>query len=813
MLDTWLIKMFAHHPFARLHRIYRACFSSDIGRHHGSDSGSQKFVSADSGHAEVKLLIRIAPIFLIAAIAVNGCSKKEEPAAPPPAVEAPSKSRPSDSVREAEAPPAAAERAEPTPRVVTSPKPSSTRRGKRAKSATSPRNGDTAAPARPAAGSKVKPASRAVESTPSPPQVAAAPVEAREAEDFSVAEDFSAAEESASSFPEEAAAPVAEAPLPHPSASTATGLFWNAWFELTDEFASKTSSFSPVKFLEPDKNFRLTVDLGSLAYQSSSGEVFAETTGRELVDLLRKLVETDPKRPTATVQLLLIVDETAFEAMDDATEELVIDLQKLRVLFDDPGSMRVPGDMFAVLREANGDAPFSFGRATSLTKTRDNVTGPRAAGVAVSIWVGDRGDRPVDEITFSVCLANSGTDIEKCPNSNAAQAQSFAGMDPVRLALEKSSLPTAAVHFVNVRDADTYGVLRRPVDSTAANPSPRYVSWSLGKTRDALTQDLSNWTDNLLKSRGNEAAIRMLSEALFDLLVPQEKKAARDAFLELIRNRQVGPAAPAGASLRPSMFVRWVRRSTDVTRIIPFGLAAVKDNGKTHFLGFEFRIEQPLPVQSYTAHENCLSHWALAIPAASEGDKPVQSAIKRLGSLPADWGERAAGGVFDTMPSFRNWFSGVTEPHSSPASVVAILGHHSSDAITFDLRSPPFTAGSVKRTFATPSVAILNACGTGGITTSRFVKELNERGVEAIVATSSEVDPEMAADYLLCVREQLEGNAALKNATLAEVHSEAVTCLANKETDTTVPGAKWGARGLEFVLLGNSAIRICAPKL
>ena len=391
----------------------------------------------------------------------------------------------------------------------------------------------------------------------------------------------------------------------------------------------------------------------------------------------------------------------------------------------------------------------------------------------------------MDELSFSICFAGDGTDIETCHNANAAQAQSFDGVDPVLLALEKSSLPTAALHFVNLDDVNTVGVLRLPTGSfDAASPSKRFVSWTLGQNRESLIDSVSNWTEALVNSRGDENAIRTLSQQLFNLIVPENKKDARAAFSELMSRQRTMSAASEDTTQPPSLFVRWVRNSTDVPRVIPFGLASVTDpqDGKSRFLGFEFRIEQPLLVQSYQLREGCLEHWALAIPLTSEGDSAVQTAVARLGSLPGDWKKRAAGGYFETLDSLRIWFSDVTKPRE-PASVFAILGHHSKDSFYFDLKKPPFTVGSVKRTFTAPSVAILNACGTGGITASRFVTELNKGGFEAIIVTSSEVGPDMAADYMLCMREQLDGDKPLKNATLGQVHGQ--TALASLTKNPT----------------------------
>ena len=102
-------------------------------------------------------------------------------------------------------------------------------------------------------------------------------------------------------------------------------------------------------FLEANKNFRLNVDLASLTYKSSSGDVFAKSTAREFID---RLLESNAD--SVEVQLLLILDETAFEPMDDPTEVLKIDLKQLRKQFSGQGTATVPDDIFKVCEMLRG---------------------------------------------------------------------------------------------------------------------------------------------------------------------------------------------------------------------------------------------------------------------------------------------------------------------------------------------------------------------------------------------------------------------------------------------------------------------------
>jgi len=108
----------------------------------------------------------------------------------------------------------------------------------------------------------------------------------------------------------------------------------------------------------------------------------------------------------------------------------------------------------------------------------------------------------------------------------------------------------------------------------------------------------------------------------------------------------------------------------------------------------------------------------------------------------------------------------------------------------------------------TPSLAIINACGTAQSGATEFVSEFNSQGVVSVIATSTEVEPEMAGKFLSVLVDLLRSNQATRNYTISTARFEAVRKLSAMPDPNGTP---YGARALAFVLVGNGALTLCVP--
>ena len=103
-----------------------------------------------------------------------------------------------------------------------------------------------------------------------------------------------------------------------------------------------------------------------------------------------------------------------------------------------------------------------------------------------------------------------------------------------------------------------------------------------------------------------------------------------------------------------------------------------------------------------------------------------------------------------------------------------------------------------------PSVAILNGCGTARPGAANFIRQLNLHGIQAAVATVTEVDGTTAGVFMDCFAGAIEQTriSGADTIALSAAYGEAVQCAYEKRE----------ARALWYSLIGNGSLKICVPK-
>jgi hypothetical protein len=138
------------------------------------------------------------------------------------------------------------------------------------------------------------------------------------------------------------------------------------------------------------------------------------------------------------------------------------------------------------------------------------------------------------------------------------------------------------------------------------------------------------------------------------------------------------------------------------------------------------------------------------------------------------------------------------------------FSHHDGKSLFFKSQ-PKFLPGFISRQFRTPSVAILNGCGNFKPDHTELVNTLNWHGITTVIATSTDVDSLMAADFFGILAAQLTENASNPNHRIADAYFKAIRTLWDTRTEQ---GAEttWGPRALIYSLVGNGALRLCTPQ-
>jgi hypothetical protein len=415
--------------------------------------------------------------------------------------------------------------------------------------------------------------------------------------------------------------------------------------------------------------------------------------------------------------------------------------------------------------------------------------------LSFSVWVNGR---PVEEFSAAFCIAPDENAARQQCTASPAIAYTLKGVDSLRLAVSGGPTPDAALHFVEIRGR-LQGVLWRK-----ANATEGFLTWQLEEhSGEKLEQYLAKAVMPAFAAATNEAALRSVGRGLYNVLFPTDASAARQAFEAFVQSYPRLMAAPAAGFVAPSIYVRVVAPSLSSELMVPIGLMWVNDA----FVGFSFRVELPLPAQSYRAASACVSRWVMALPPENS-DKPLTDALAVFANRiegAQGWKERGAA-VHRRMEDVRAWLAdGKTD--QEPLAFF-VTSHHHQDRIYFKEAESIFSA-EIEHRFARPSIAVLNGCGTGGPGATDFVEELNKRGVAAVIATSTEVTGHMAGRFLVCLTNAVDATATAGDTPLSQAYLAALHCL---RAEAPQGGTPYGGRALAYLLLGDGNLWLCSPR-
>jgi len=605
------------------------------------------------------------------------------------------------------------------------------------------------------------------------------------------------------------------------SAAAPPKTFWNVWTEQTESISRTYARSSP---LQPDTTYLIAVDLAAIAYKAVLHQETGSSFGKEVEKWLA------PNFTPKPIKLLLLLDPQFFvvtetkaivgdNASDSRVSEMKIDAKKMRDLRSKGWPTDIPqafSDRATFAINGSPAPEWVFGESTYQIKTRVGVSGPTTIGI--SIW---SQDRPVDEITYSTCVRPKGANQE-C--EDALTTTSLTGIDSLKVLASNGAVPDAAVHFVELGEK-VKGIFR-----VKDWPRDRFEDWTLSIDPKRFRKQLAATYLKPLGAASSEETLGSLGVQFFDFLFPEEgpegkKNSARNEFQKFVETNSKGNQYPDDAK---SIFIRMIQQGNNPPLLIPLGLLALetKDSGKAKikFLGSYFRIEAPLEFQDYQQPKLCIARWVTVLPPGDTGDATLDAAKKDVEAKLAKWSKKEEAFLF--MKTFAEWNKSMetTQQQSSGAALV-VLSHHDEDKLYFyALSSPrdaPLTPSAVKRELQQPSVAILNGCGTAGPKGSVMLRQFNKNGFMTIIATSTEVNGHMAGAFLKFLTSELEGVEKGKHITVSRAYFRALKKLSmdSPPPDPRKPGAgiggvpSYGARALQFSLLGNGGLTLCSKNI
>ncbi len=593
-------------------------------------------------------------------------------------------------------------------------------------------------------------------------------------------------------------------PMP-PINLNALDILWNFWAEpRTDTSVSPKPRFEPSPYLKPNSTYLLALDLSSISYGPAEKGIFSRLGGEAFREQVNRWIEGNERE--VSLKVLVLPDPAYFQRETArSAKPLRVNLDKLRAI-QNQKKPTVSEDVFTVLREAavqNIDPAFVLGRVLFWVKTGSREGN---ASIAFSIWVDNEeigASRPVDEVSVSFCVTASTPVPDACLGVHGSQ-YGLRGIDSLRLANEKTTFPDAALHFVQLSpDRPLIGAFKR-------NDKPEdYKVWTLKKTASELTKFLSETQLNVSKKNLTDKDLLFHGQELYNTLFPpdddEDRQIARTS-LEVFFREQRDKKATSLSNTDASFYVRLINQG----EVLPLGLMAIPTGtNSADFLGFNLRIETPLPTQTYESSSECMSQWAIVVPPEAGIDETLAAArMQAVSVIEQKW--RPLATPYTVMQEFGRWLGRTEKSGDNDVNAIVVLSHHAKNTLSFK-EDDSITSSSVVRRFKRPALAILNGCGTAQPGAEEFIRELNLRGVSTVIATSTEVEPDLAGDFFNCLNTTLETHAAHKDVTVSQLFYESLSCLRGK-SPSKIGAQPYGARVLKYALLGNGSLRLCSPK-
>jgi len=579
---------------------------------------------------------------------------------------------------------------------------------------------------------------------------------------------------------------------------------WNVWVEDGSDVQYKPVTKLKPELAETEPGYSLYVHLSNCRYEIDKRGFFIQSPREEL----RKIIQEQPlTTKTLMLKAIMIPDSDYFEPPAKPVEDLEIDLDKIREQMR--SGSKLEGDPVDKLIKEKPLLPFFvFGgaRFTGI-KTR----GKEGTGhIGVAIW---HNGKPVDDFSVPFCISSS-----EC----VGYTPKYTNREKESLPMNLSSSPDAALHFFGLGSGKD-----KVVGVFWNRKTDKFTIWDTGRSQEGFYDQLEKDIIPKLNKSDTPQKWKSNGSALFNLLFPNRTNGGVDSgsefkeyFKEHLRKPQIASDKeppffkPFENDKPPLLFVRFTELKADLPFIIPIGLVAVDvGDGKKEFIGFHQKIEAPLANDTATLKPECIKRWVVSLPTKDQEEK-LKTAYENVDpSFVTKWKTYASKEFFDRISqpeqesgitSFGVWIEN-EEEDKEPAAII-VMSHHEKGALSDS--SGEVLALNVKRRFSQPSIAILNGCGTGEPGATEFIKELNDRGVMTVIATSTSVESPMAGHFVTCFGQEIEAarKRGQKEIAVSDAFTGTLKCLHKKPN-------KYDMKVLKYSLLGDGNLCLCIPEV
>jgi hypothetical protein len=478
--------------------------------------------------------------------------------------------------------------------------------------------------------------------------------------------------------------------------------------------------------------------------------------------------------------------------------DMSVDLDKLR-----------KPDMNAIWRYKTSKGPVVIPEGLSAGKISFKIR-TRLPGCASMSFAIFEDLRPLDHLVLRVVTKDRQGNLPACANDAAnAAAPLTGGLDALRdaaLGMESQATRVVGEAALYIFDADENHSLVVFVDGRKTARRSIYGWQTDGSIVDFLK---TSGFDALVAKAQKDAAKNLdgayvrVAQQIWSLLVTasaasgtmEEAKAGADAFKELVREAKSTPvivvrvASSLGTGATRSLFV-------------PFGILGAK--GSNAVFDKPIVVVQPMATERFVSKDRCIGDWTLALPQALES---VPDDVMDVDHFP----KPLPGTRIKDIAGFSAFLGNEAFPSDRPASGLIVLAHQGEGALWFDASTNRIIKQNISHHFSPGSVGILSACSMAAAVNrnAELLQKFNEQGLDTLIASPFTLDASYGVEFAYSFSETVqEAVAAGQQPTIVELFNRAI-----KKTGDRFAGSNIGnykELGLEYVLLGNPAIRLCA---
>jgi hypothetical protein len=585
----------------------------------------------------------------------------------------------------------------------------------------------------------------------------------------------------------------ASAPPPPPDNTSA---YWNTWF------VDGTGPASNV--LIANNTYTYSLDLSAFNYAALRKT--SQSSGTKVGDALRDIIN-DPRVPEALLNIKPIVPEGSGLRLIDAKASylLKVDLEKIRHPNAAAAKQYAGGSMLIA----------ELSRQVSAGSIQFAVTA-ESQGCATIAFAIFSGLLPLDHLVQRVSIGDNSKSAPVCDSEDPAQRNALSGgLDSLRevtLGMEGSGASVTAAAALHIFDFDAYSMAVF-VDGRPGQSQPVYGWQTASSVVDFLKTD--NFQNVILKARKDSAdkkpgsyvrAAQELSKVLFTTkpgnTTETEAKNAQAAFKSVVQESKGSPAIVVRVA--SSMLA-----GQNHSIYVPLGILGAKGPGAV--LDKPIIVVQPMALERYPSRDKCIGEWMFAVP---DGLENVSATIMPPGFFPA----KIPGTRISDIEHLREYLAEVggtaTPLMAASASAVGlvVLAHQDEGFLWFAESTDSIMPQDIGRKFPAGSVGIFAACSAASAKgrNAALLQRLNEQGIDTLIASPFTIDAGYGVVFASSFAEVVqETTADKKQPTILELFDKTISKTAQKFKDKTQ--GEYGELGLEYVLLGNPAITLCAP--